>query len=139
MEQRKIRWIQRFENYSKALAVLREDVEESSQREFSQREKRGTIKSFELVQELSWKTLKDFFEAYGETEIRTIRDVFALAFQRGLCHDDVLIRTIKSRNSTVHTYDEHRADQIFNQIRQEYFHGFDQLEKVLLEEKKKRG
>ena len=47
-----IRWIQRFDNYKKALLQLKNAVELSSQRDLSMLEKQGLIQSFEYVHEL---------------------------------------------------------------------------------------
>lgn len=53
-----IRWIQRFEQYKKALSNLSDAVNLSKKREFSMLEQQGLIKGFELVHELSRVTIK---------------------------------------------------------------------------------
>jgi hypothetical protein len=58
----KPRWLYRFDHYTSALAVLREDVQTMRTRQFSDREKRGVIQSFEFAWELAWKLMKDYLE-----------------------------------------------------------------------------
>lgn len=57
MENKDIRWIQRFSNYKKALSQLKEAVDLLSIRELSRLEKQGLIQAFEYTHELAWKTL----------------------------------------------------------------------------------
>ena len=59
-----IRWIQRLSNFGKALDNLREAVELLKTRSLSKLEEQGLIKAFELVHELAWNTIKDFYEEF---------------------------------------------------------------------------
>ena len=76
-----IRWKQRFENYRKAVAQMTRFIEKG---ELNEMEEQGLIQSFEYTYELAWNTLKDFFEDQGEGNLFGSRDVFRLAFKRGL-------------------------------------------------------
>jgi hypothetical protein len=52
-----IRWIQRYQNYTKALKKVLEVVETTeNSNELSDLEKEGLIQRFEFTFELSWKT-----------------------------------------------------------------------------------
>ncbi len=133
-----VRWIQRLEKYCSALDILKNDMEDVSEQDFTDRDKRGVIKSFEFVQELAWKTLKDFLESVGESGIMGSKDAFNIAFQRELISDGILTKTIDSRNETAHTYDIETANKIFYAIKNEYYDAFERLRETLLEEKKKR-
>ena len=62
MNNQDIRWIQRLENYSKALQQLTRFIERGELNEF---EEQGLIQSFEYTYELAWNTLKDLFEDQG--------------------------------------------------------------------------
>ncbi len=133
-----IRWVQRFGNYKKALSNLEEAIEIATERELSKLEKQGLIQSFEFTYELSWKVTKDFFESKGETEIYGSRDVFRMAFERGLiAQGDSLMEATKSRQLTSHTYNEETADEIYHDVINKYFGAFQELAENLQKEKDK--
>ncbi|QGG48344.1 nucleotidyltransferase substrate binding protein [Heliorestis convoluta] len=134
MDQKDIRWIQRFHNYEKALMQLQEAVELINQRELSRLEKQGMIQAFEYTHELAWKTLKDFLENRGNTDIYGSRDATKQAFQLGLIESgEVWMEMIKSRNITIHTYDEKTADEVILLIRDQYYEEFKKLRNRMLE------
>lgn len=56
-----IRWIQRLDNFQKAVNLLLE-VQSMDLDELSQLEKEGIVQRFEYTLELGWKTLKDKME-----------------------------------------------------------------------------
>jgi nucleotidyltransferase substrate binding protein (TIGR01987 family) len=120
-----IRWIQRFNNFSKALAQLEKFIEKG---ELNKLEKQGLIQSFECTYELTWNTIKDYFESQGETNILGSRDAFRLAFKRGLIENgDVWMEMITSRALTSHTYNEETAEKIAQDIEAQYYDEFTRL------------
>ena len=139
MNKQDIRWIQRLDSYCKALDELKGEVELKSQRELSDLEKKGVIQSFEIVQELSWLLIKDFYESIGKPNIQGSSDAFQLAFKRGLVKNPSLMETIESRNKTSHTYKEKVAEKIFYDIIEKYYDAFEELRKALLKEKEERN
>ena len=58
------RWKQRFQNFDRALVLLREALERGPG-VLSNLEKEGVIQRFEYTFELAWKTIKDFLEEGG--------------------------------------------------------------------------
>ena len=54
-----IRWKQRYENFSKAIALLGEALEARPIDEYSRLEQEGIVQRFEYTFERAWKTLKD--------------------------------------------------------------------------------
>jgi nucleotidyltransferase substrate binding protein (TIGR01987 family) len=117
-----VRWTQRFNNFSKALGQLTKFIEKGDLNEL---EKQGLIQAFEYTFELAWNTLKDYFEAQGETNIFGSRDAFRLAFKRGLIgNGEAWMDMIKSRTLTSHTYNEEIADKIANDTANIYFQEF---------------
>lgn len=126
MNKKDVRWKQRLDNYSKALKQMTRFIERGELNEF---EEQGLIKSFEYTYEMAWNTLKDLFEDQGETNLTGSRDVFRLAFQRGLVENgEAWMDMIKSRALTVHTYNQKIADSIATTIRQAYYPEFVKLE-----------
>jgi len=117
-----IRWMQRFNNYSKALDQLTKFIEKG---ELNELEKQGMIQAFEYTYELAWNTMKDYFEAQGETNIFGSRDTFRLAFKRGLIENgEAWMAMITSRTLTSHTYNEEIAEEIVRDIAAVYFQEF---------------
>ncbi|MBI2266303.1 MAG: nucleotidyltransferase substrate binding protein [Armatimonadetes bacterium] len=125
MSELDIRWIQRFSNFTRALAQMRKFIEKG---ELTELEKQGLIQAFEYTFELVWNTVKDYFEAQGETGIYGSRDVFRLAFRRGLIENgETWMDMIKSRTLTSHTYNEEIAEKIAGDAANIYFPEFTAL------------
>lgn len=124
-----IRWQQRFSNYRKALAQLKEVVE---QEELNKFEEQGLVKAFEYTYELAWTTLKDFLEYQGFSEIVGSRDAFRKAFSEGVVADGrVWMGMIESRNKTSHTYNEITAREIAEDVKTRFYPAFCALEQTL--------
>jgi nucleotidyltransferase substrate binding protein (TIGR01987 family) len=117
-----IRWLQRLDNYEKALSNLTEAVQLAAQRPLSKLEKQGLIQSFEFTHELAWNVMKDYFAYQGNPAITGSRDAVREAFSANLIiNGDVWMAMIKSRNQTSHTYNQGIADEITNLIFK-YYH-----------------
>jgi nucleotidyltransferase substrate binding protein (TIGR01987 family) len=124
-----IRWLQRFQNYQKALAQLTQAVDLSRQRALSKLEQQGLIQGFEYTHELAWNTLKDFLEARGAAAIFGSRDTTRAAFTAGLIDQgEVWMQMIQSRNQSTHTYNEEMMTQIVTAVIQTYMAEFTKLQ-----------
>jgi len=124
-----IRWLQRFQNYQKALAQLTQAVDLSHQRTLSKLEQQGLIQGFEYTHELAWNTLKDFLEARGAAVIFGSRDTTRAAFTAGLIDQgEVWMQMIQSRNQSTHTYNEEMMTQIVTAVIQTYMAEFTKLQ-----------
>lgn len=124
-----IRWQQRFRNYQKALAQLRNFLQKQ---ELSALEEQGLIKAFEYTYELAWSTLKDFLEYQGHAEIYGSRDAIRKSFELNLIRDgQSWMDMLESRNRTSHTYNEEIAREICQAVRKRYIHQFEQLHDTL--------
>lgn len=124
-----IRWQQRFANFRKALAQLTRFMDQENLNEM---EIQGLIQSFEYNFELSWNTIKDFYEYQGETGIQGSRDAFRTGIERGLLSNgEDWMQMIRSRSLTVHTYSEAAAKEIALAIRSTYYPLFRSLEQCL--------
>lgn len=123
-----IRWMQRFENYLKALDQLLKAHQLFQQRALSDLEKQGFIQAFEFTHELAWNVLKDYIEYMGGQTLIGSKDTTREAFQKGLILDgESWMEMIKSRNLTSHTYNQNTSDNIVNNIVSLYVPCFVQL------------
>ena len=101
-----VRWKQRFQNFEKAYLLLDEAVHRKME-ELSQLEKEGVIQRFEILIELSWKTLKDYLENQGYDDVHNGKQAIRKAFQDEIIHDaENWMKALEKRNMTSHTYDD---------------------------------
>lgn len=135
-----IRWIQRFDNYQKALARLQEAADIVSNaisspidRNSIQLLKEGLLQRFEFTQELAWKTIKDYLEFQGEENIMGSRDAFRHALRLGIINDDRWLNSITDRNITSHAYDESEAGIIYDNVIKVYLPLFINFQKKMIE------
>jgi nucleotidyltransferase substrate binding protein (TIGR01987 family) len=122
-----IRWKQRFENYEKALHLLREAL--ANLDKLSNLEKEGAIQRFEFTVELGWKTLKDYLEYNGVVlEQNTPRNVIKQAFAAKIISNGQLwIDILDCRNQMSHTYDEAAFAKAVHEIAQRFLPAFAEL------------
>lgn len=114
-----VRWRQRLANYLRALAQLQEFIDQG---ELNKLERQGLIQAFGFTHELAWNVMKDYFEYQGNSGINGSRDATREAFQVNLLSDgEAWMNMIKSRNQSVHTYNQQTADEIAGLIQQKYF------------------
>jgi len=126
VENKDIRWIQRYNNFTKALSKLLKFINKGD--ELNELEKQGLIQAFEYNFELAWNLIKDYYEYQGVTEIQGSRDAFRMAFNRGLINDgSSWMKMIESRIKTSHTYNQDTADEIAEAIFDTYFELFKDL------------
>jgi len=125
MENKDIRWKQRFQNFKKAFNQLEKAVNTPDLNEL---ERQGLIKAFEFTYELAWTTLKDFLIEKGYTDLIDSKDTLRQAFQVGLISDgDIWMEMVKSRNLTAHTYNQDTAESIEADVINQYYSLFKQL------------
>lgn len=137
MAKEDIRWIQRFNNYRKALKRLREAIEQSEEEELSDLEQQGLIKAFEFTFDLAWKTLQDYLREHKRPNDNGGPNVIiAQALADGIIKGEDDWKSMKkSRDLTSHTYEEETADDIAEAIIGIYFTLLVQLETRLQLEK----
>jgi nucleotidyltransferase substrate binding protein (TIGR01987 family) len=125
MENKDIRWKQRFQNFKKAFNQLEKAVNTPDLNEL---ERQGLIKAFEFTYKLAWTTLKDFLIEKGYTDLIGSKDTLRQAFQVGLISDgDIWMEMVKSRNLTAHTYNQDTAESIEADVINQYYSLFKQL------------
>ncbi|HYU36244.1 MAG TPA: nucleotidyltransferase substrate binding protein [Thermoanaerobaculia bacterium] len=132
--QQDTRWKQRFQNFDRAVVLLREPFERGVPT-LSNLEKEGTVQRFEFTVELAWKTLKDYLEHEGQViDPVTPRNVIKAAFAARILSDgQVWIDMLDHRNLLSHTYDEATFDTAVLAIRDRYLAAIEELHLWLLE------
>ena len=111
MENKDIRWIQRFSNYRKALAKMSQAVKLVSEKmdwgeDVDDLLEEGLIQRFEYTHELAWNVMKDYEDYQGYSDIHGSRDAIRKALQIGIIGNDAWMRSIVDRNLTSHDYDD---------------------------------
>lgn len=112
-----IRWIQRLDNFQKAVNLLVE-IQSLDLNELSQLEKEGIIQRFEYTLELGWKTLKDKMESDGLILDRiSPKVVVKEAFQaKYIDQVEVWLEMINDRNLLSHSYDLETFESVIPDI-----------------------
>jgi len=123
-----IRWQQRFQNFDRAVTLLREPFARDVAT-LSELERAGTIRRFELTVELAWKTLKDYLEQEGQAlNPLTPRGSVKAAFAAGILQDDqVWIDMLQYRLLLRHTYDAAMFEAACPTIRDRYQPAIEEL------------
>lgn len=116
-----IRWKQRFENFEKAYKTFQRAFDELKTQKNNFLYKIGYIKSYEMIFELSWKTMKDFLSYAQGVQITFARDILKEAFANEIIENwDMWIQMLEDRNLTVHTYNEDTANLVIKKIEKDY-------------------
>jgi nucleotidyltransferase substrate binding protein (TIGR01987 family) len=127
-----IRWQQRFDNFARALALLREALARGPV-VLNQLEKEGVVQRFEYTLELAWKTVKDYLEESGVvltaiTPRQVVKDAFAAKI---LADGQTWIAMIDHRNLLSHTYDPVNFEEAVVAIHGRYLAALQQLHDLL--------
>lgn len=121
MEDKDVRWKQRFTNFEKALSQLTKGIENNNINT-PDIIKEGIIQRFEFTHELAWKVMKDFLDYEGIKNIVGSRSATREAFNKGLIEaGQEWMDMIESRNETVHTYNADILEKQYNKIIHTYY------------------
>lgn len=137
MVEKDIRWIQRFNNYRRALEKFNQAVDIISNKmewgeEIDDLLEEGLIQRFEYTHELAWKVMKDYAQYQGYTNIQGSRDAFRKAFEMGIIENEAWMESINDRNLTSHNYDDETVAEILESIIDTYTPLFNDFEKKML-------
>ena len=137
MVEKDIRWIQRFNNYRRALEKFNQAVDIISNKmewgeEIDDLLEEGLIQRFEYTHELAWKVMKDYAQYQGYTNIQGSRDAFRKAFEMGIIENEAWMESINDRNLTSHNYDDETVAEILESIIDIYTPLFNDFEKKML-------
>lgn len=117
-----IRWVQRFDNYEKAIGKIFEVTKSNRTIEdLSELEKEGLVQRFEYTFELAWKTLQDYLLYLGFQYQPGPNPTIQGCFENGIIANyDGWRRMLQARNIASHTYNEDDALEIVTSIFFEY-------------------
>ena len=136
MEDLDVRWKQRFQNYTRALALLNEAARLFSQSQGYGRDVEdllgeGLIQRFEYTHELAWNVMKDYAVYQGNTDVKGSRDAIRYALQSGLVGDKAWMKSIEDRNLSSHHYDSNTAEAIRQKVIGTYLPLFNQFKETM--------
>lgn len=131
------RWIQRLDNFSRALGRLREGSsiladQEQFDANVIQIIREGLIQRFEFTQELAWNVMKDYEAYQGYNDIRGSRDAIRKALEIGLIDNPIWMNTIIDRNRSSHDYDNDILEELSGVVLNDYLSLFNDFEKKML-------
>lgn len=104
-----------YEDFNNALLRFEEVIKEPK----TDIVRDSAIKRFEILFDLSWKTLKAFLEENHNVTCVSPKTCFREAFRVGLIsYNESWIKLADDRNYTVHTYREALAEKIYKDLPQ---------------------
>lgn len=120
----------KFENFKNALDRLKDGILKFDEANDLLRD--GLIQRFEFTFELSWKTLKVYFEDEGLIGLNSPKAVLREAFSAGIIKNDELwLRMLNDRNLTSHIYSEQVAIEICDNIKEKYVIALNELKEQI--------
>lgn len=126
------RWKQRFQNFEKAFIVFQRRIDEYKKDPESESHQMSLIHAFEIVIELSWKSLKDYLESEGYSTIKSPKQAIRQAFQDDIIQDvEGWMQALQKRNMTSHTYNPEISTEVVDFIAQTYHNNVKDLYKTL--------
>ena len=131
------RWVQRFENYSRAFVRLREAVERLEANELDDLQREGLIQRFEVAWELAWKTLKDFLD-YKKVTLDRISpgEVIKTAFACNYIKDGQdWMDALDARNLMSHVYRQQAFEQTLIDVERRFVPCLEALHELLISER----
>lgn len=125
--------MKKFDNYSSALATLRQSKDQDLQNEFVQG---GIIAKFSLQFELGWKLMKELLKYEGDKTAATgsPREIIKAAYAYyDWMDEETWLQMLRDRNDTAHIYDADLAERLVETIIDRYVPEFERMESNLAE------
>lgn len=129
------RWQYRFRNYSRAMSLLREAVEQNAEQPLSSLGQEDLIKRFEYAMELAWKLMRDYLESENVViDCITPRTVVRRAFEANIIEDgDAWMRALDARSKVARTYNPRIFEEVMADIQSEYLKLLEELYFFMME------
>ena len=123
--------MKKYDNFKSQLRAILEGIEDLDK--FNRPITRsGLINQFNTLFELTWKTLKEYLNEQGYSDVKNPRAIFKKAFYEDLIdNEEAWLDMLKSRNDTSHIYNEELAIGTCDKIKDVYIQEFIKLDKVL--------
>ena len=116
------RWRQRFENFEKSFELFcrrQKEYEENLKGEVYQM---AFVQSYEILTELSWKTLKDYLENMGYDKLAAPKQIIRQAFQAEIIREpDLWMEALERRNQTSHIYNPKILESVLKFINERFY------------------
>lgn len=126
--------MKKYDNFSNCLSVLKKvDPEKAKDDEIY---RTGIIGQYNLTFELAWKLLQAVLKLHGVNgaDVGSPREVLKLAYKVGFVNEeDIWLKMLKHRNTSVHIYDEEEIDELVVLIINSYIPVFERLKVDLMD------
>jgi nucleotidyltransferase substrate binding protein (TIGR01987 family) len=100
-----LRWVQRFQNFDDAYKTFSRVFDRYQQNSDDEILQIALVQAFEFTFEIAWKTMKDYLEYEGYSEVGNSKRTVRVAFQAALIQDpENWMLAIAQRNVTSHVY-----------------------------------
>ena len=132
MENKDVRWQQRFSNFEKAFIKLKEAADAE---ELNELERNGLVQRFEFTLDLSWKVMKDFLVEKGFNFKPSPKDTIRLAQDSSFIdYAQELIDGLEIRNELSHDYSGEKFEKSEKELREDIYPALEKLYKFFLKE-----
>ena len=118
------------QNFLKALERLQEALEFP----YSVIVRDAVIQRFEFTFELAWKALRGYLKEIHGLVCNSPKQCFREGFSLDLYNEQTtaaLLKMVDDRNETTHTYDENKIEEIYKNIKNEYYDAIKQLYQLI--------
>lgn len=126
--------MKKYDNFTNCLSVLKKvDLEKAKYDEIY---RTGVIGQYNLTFELAWKLLQAVLKLHGVSgaDVGSPREILKLAYKAGFINEeDIWLKMLKDRNTSVHIYDEEEIDKLVALIISKYIPVFERLKVDLID------
>ena len=127
-----LRWKQRFANFEKMFAVFERRISDYELDSKDEAHQMALIQAFEIIIELSWKTLKDYLENQGYSDVKNSKQAIRQAFQDNIISNaEVWMTALELRNETSHTYNPAVMKKVINFVAESFTPALTELNQQL--------
>lgn len=126
--------MKKYDNFTNCLSVLKKVDSEKAKCDEIYRT--GVIGQYNLTFELAWKLLQAVLKLHGVSgaDVGSPREILKLAYKAGFINEeDIWLKMLKDRNTSVHIYDEEEIDELVVLIINQYIPVFERLKVDLID------